>query len=168
MKKWKESLFFIIPLLAVTGLLAVLLSRPNNRYLWTMFGEAAFWVFFLRTYGKALAFAFLPILLFAFLRYGVKSRLLRNVPFCSLMNGLLGSVFALIVFAAERVCIFGLPMEAYEPHTLIDSTILLSWRITGLDIAAALHVGILTAFVLWIAERLLSRRKRPKAEPGEE
>lgn len=161
MKKWRESLFFIIPLLAVTGSLAVLLSHPNNRYLWTMFGEAAFWALFLRTYGKALAFAFLPILLFAVLRYMVKCRFLRKVSVYSLLNGLFGSVFALAVFVVARWRIFGLPMEAYEPHTLIDSTILLS---TGLDIAAALHTGILASLVFWAAEGLFSRWKRQAAE----
>ena len=79
MKKIKESLFFIVSLILLTGLSAFLFTREENTYLRDTFGNAAFWRFAWSGYAKAMAASFVPVLLLAFFRYALKG----SKRFCS-------------------------------------------------------------------------------------
>lgn len=166
MKKIKESLFFIVSLILLTGLSAFLFTREENTYLRDTFGNAAFWRFAWSGYAKAMAASFVPVLLLAFFRYALKGRFYHSFLFCSLWNVILSSVFAAVVLILDKIRIFGVPMAAYDPSSLVHPTVSVWQGITGLDIAVALQIGVFVSFVFWMLELLFSRKKKDDADKG--
>lgn len=164
MKKIKESLFFIVPLILLTGLSAFLFAGEENTYLRDTFGNAAFWRFAWSGYAKAMAASFVPVLLLAFFRYALKGRFYHSFLFCSLWNVILSSVFAAVVLILDKIRIFGVPMAAYDPSSLVHPTVSVWQGITGLDIAVALQIGVFVSFVFWMLELLFSRKKKDDAD----
>lgn len=164
MKKIKESLFFIVPLILLTGLSAFLFAGEENNYLRDTFGNAVFWRIAWSGYAKAMAASFVPMFLLAFFRYALKGRLYHSFPFYSLWNVILSSVFAAVVLILDKIHIFGFPMETYDPGSLVHPTVSVWQGITGLDIVAALQIGVFSSFVFWMLELLFSRKKKDDAE----
>lgn len=165
MKKFKEFLFFIIPLMVLTALPIVLFSINhgdnvfigNMQYIKLFINDDVFWNAILNTYGKAVLFSFaVPLILFALSNLKVLRFLKNRKAFYSL-NIVLASLVSFFVLLVNKIRLFGLPMTVYDPSSLIaDSPPPVTASISLYEIILALQIGVFTAFVFWLIERIIS------------
>lgn len=172
MKKLKQALFFIIPLVVLTVLPVVIFAFAqhdasligNMYYLKLLFGDSIFWVAVFNTYGKAFLFSFIAVLVFTVIRLLVKRGHLNNVKVYHLINAALASVVSVIVLLVEEIKLRGWETGTYDGHSLVATIPSISLPLSVFEVIAVLQLGVLTAFVFWLIELLVCFVKRKMAE----
>ena len=114
-------------------------------------------------YGKSLLFSVILIALFTAIRRIAKWQMLNQVKVCTLINVILGCVVSvLVVFISISQANTGELLDAtkilYDSLNITEPTV--SSIITPFQIILAIHVGVFSAFVFWIAELLWKRIKK--------
>jgi len=175
LKKFKQALFFIIPLVVLTVLPVVIFAFTQhdafligNMYcLKLLFGDSIFWVAVFNTYGKAFLFSFIAVLVFTVIRLLVKCGPLNNIKIYHLINAALASIISFAILLVEKIKWFGWETGEYDGHSLLVTTPTIRLPITVFEVIAALQMGVLIAFVFWLIELLVRFVKRKKAEKQE-
>jgi hypothetical protein len=114
-------------------------------------------------YGKAFLFSIVSIVLFTVVRYVVKSGVLNQAKVYTVINLILGCVVSVfVVFISISQANTGEALDAtkilYDSLNIAEPTV--SSVITPFQIILAMHVGVFSAFVFWIAELLWKRIKK--------
>ena len=163
MKKFKEFLYFIVPIFLLFVLhAALLMARLNNgmfmggwHYLVLFLRDALFWKTVWDTYSIVFWPALLAAAVLALLRYLVRKKIRISALAYYLVSASAGSIaaFANVVFVNwkfyRNICMFPVPTSE------------LVWRsIRADDILLCLLAGVLAAFVLWVGAFLFSWLKK--------
>lgn len=164
MKKFKEALCFIIPLVVATTLSFIFFTLQQQggypvfsdmHYFELFLHDDLFWVALYNTYGKPFLFALGAILVLAVIRHFVKSKVWNRFWVCQLVNTGLGSVvsFALLLMGLGGA--FDLPAGLSGAVGSTDTvTVTLMRSITVFEVMIALQTGMFAAFVFWILQSL--------------
>ena len=112
-------------------------------------------------YVKAFLLSIVSIVLFAVVRYVVKSGVLNQAKVYTAINLILGCVVSvLVVFISISQANTGELLDAtkilYDSLNITEPTV--SQVITPFQIILCLHVGVFSAFVFWIAEKIVRHK----------
>ena len=112
-------------------------------------------------YGKAFLFSIVSIVLFTVVRYVAKSAMLNQAKVYTAINLILGGVVSVfVVFISISQANTGEALDAtkilYDSLNIAEPTV--SSVITPFQIILAMHVGVFSAFVFWIAEKIVRHK----------
>lgn len=163
MKKVKEALFFVIPLIGITTLTFILFCLRRQLggavfggrlyYFELLLQDTTFWPALGNTYVKPLLVALGAILVVTVLRFFVRSKTWKRFLVCQFVNILLGSASAFGYFLIMLRGSIGMFASAYSAVESTQSTLLsLLQSVTVFDVITALQVGVFAAFLFWAAQ----------------
>lgn len=151
MKKFKELLFLFVPLIVFTILPIVIfiVSKTENASFKLFLKDGMFWNAVVNIYCKAIVFSALAVICIALLCHLIKS---RKVFY--LVSTISASVVSFFSVYTLRTDYFGLPMDVYNPQSLVsDSPPPVSFSVY--DLLLAFQIGFLITFLFWLLELLV-------------
>lgn len=171
MKKWKECLFFVVPLVVLIAIpiviclfavsqeidMYVFAPAPLNywNYLKLFLDDDLFWRAFFNTYGKAMLFSFLlsfaAIAAFTLIRYSVKIPLLNRARVYHPVHVALGIVISFAVSPVNKIRLLGVQTDPFLEV------------ISSFEVIFTLQVAVFAAFVFWLIELTVARIRSRKA-----
>lgn len=169
MKKFKEFLFFIIPLIVLTVLPIVLFVTNqgenafigNMQYLKLFLNDSTFAYAVFNTYRKPALFSTVAVLILVALKYFSILKFLKNRKIFYFLNIALASVVSFLVLLVDKMNFFGSSMGVYDPNYIITHSPP-TVSISVFDIVLALQIGIFITFVFWLIELIINFIKNKK------
>ena len=161
MKKLKEFLLLFVPLIICTVLPVVMFVSKQNvnafvsnaHYLRMFLNDSTFKIALFNTYCYPFIFSLLSVVFVALLCYFIKYIKSRKIFYPA--SVILSSVVAFFCTYIDEINYFGLPMYVYyDPQYLVSKSPF--YIPITYNILLGLQIGLLTTFLFWLVETLIS------------
>ncbi len=168
MKKLKEFLLLLIPLIILTVLPIVLFVSKqtgtafvsNSQYLKFILNDGLFWDALFNTYFVPAIISLVVILIFALLCHFIVFLKKRKIFYSVSVS--LASIVSVFSIYTNRIAYFGLSMDVYDPQYLVSNSPP-PMSISIYDILLAVQIGFLTTFLFWLLESFVLFIKKKKS-----